>query len=213
MTREPASDERTIHRFEAFSDIVIGFSLAQLGATLVIPPHGQSLFADPTWLIAFLLAFTTICALWFFHHRLFASIFVPRTIPIILNFAWLAVVVLCAYSTQLIVRIPEDPGVWRMYYGLFFLAYGILAVQYVLGMQHLHDPMSVQALLKARRQTAFMALWTAPFLLCTIFVFVMPIPASHFPTMVTFVLTGIASGLLGRYFRKAQERLQSGAPL
>ena len=31
-----ASDERTAHRLEAFSDIVIGFGLAQLGAVLTL---------------------------------------------------------------------------------------------------------------------------------------------------------------------------------
>jgi hypothetical protein len=31
--------DRSAHRLEAFSDVVIGFSLAQLGLTLVIPAH------------------------------------------------------------------------------------------------------------------------------------------------------------------------------
>jgi hypothetical protein len=69
MPADPVADERTIHRYEAFSDIVIGFSLAELGSILVLPKSGESLFADPTWLVAFLLAFAVICALWFFSGR------------------------------------------------------------------------------------------------------------------------------------------------
>ena len=205
MPADPVADERTIHRYEAFSDIVIGFSLAELGSILVLPKSGESLFADPTWLVAFLLAFAVICALWFFHHRLFGSIFVPRTIPIILNFAWLAVVVLCAYSTQLIVRIPSDVSIWRFYYALFSLAYGILALQYYICLRLRGDAIPVELVRRARRQTVFMTLWTLPFFVCTMLVFTLPIAETHLPVGITFTTAAVASGLLGRYYRKREE--------
>src|ERR1700674_3560753 len=124
------SDERTVRRFEAFSDIVIGFSLAQLGANLVVPGRGADLYSNPGWLVGFVWAFAMICAMWWFHHRIFASIFVPRTIPTLLNFVWLAVVVLCVYFTEVTVHLADDPVTWRTYFGLFALAYGLLAAQY-----------------------------------------------------------------------------------
>ncbi len=204
MTHSPA-DERTIHRYEAFSDIVIGFGLAELGSILVLPRSGEGLFADPTWLIAFLLAFAAICALWFFHHRMFGSVFVPRTVPIILNFAWLAVVVLCAYSTQLIVRLAGDIEVWRLYYTLFFLAYGILALQYYVCVPLLAGTISAELVRRARRQTAFMTLWTLPFLVCMILVFTLPVAETHLPTGIAFTATAVASSLLGRHYRKQEE--------
>jgi uncharacterized membrane protein len=204
-----STDERTVHRLEAFSDIVIGFSLAQLGAALTIPKAGGVLFADPTWLLTFLLPFATICAMWFFHHRLFASIFVPRTVPMIINFAWLAVVVLCAFTTQLVVRMPGDIGVWRSYYGLFFIAYGMLALQYAICLRLGGARLSPQALLTARRQTAFMTLWTIPFLLCSVFVDVLPPTSWHIAISIVFVLAAVASGVMGRRYRKAQERLEA----
>jgi hypothetical protein len=40
------SEKEVVHRLEAFSDIVIGFSLAQLGLTLIIPRHAIDLFSN-----------------------------------------------------------------------------------------------------------------------------------------------------------------------
>ncbi|HZT11708.1 MAG TPA: TMEM175 family protein, partial [Candidatus Baltobacteraceae bacterium] len=73
------SEERSIHRFEAFSDIVIGFSLAQLGASLALPSRPIELFTNLIWLVAFLWAFAMVCSMWWFHHRFFTQLFVPRT--------------------------------------------------------------------------------------------------------------------------------------
>jgi len=210
VTHSPA-DERTIHRYEAFSDIVIGFALAELGSILILPRNGAGLFADPSWLIAFLLAFSAMCALWFFHHRMFESVFVPRTIPIILNFTWLAVVVLCAYSTQLIVRVG-DVEVWRLYYTLFLLAYGLLALQYYVCVPLLAGKMSPELSEKTRRQTAFMTLWTVPFLACTIMVFTLPIGETQLPTGVVFTATAVVSGFLGRYYRKREKAPRAPEP-
>jgi len=40
-------EARLVHRIESFSDLVIGFSLALLGLTLVIPAHATELLAHP----------------------------------------------------------------------------------------------------------------------------------------------------------------------
>jgi uncharacterized membrane protein len=201
------TDERTTHRFEAFSDIVIGLSLAQLGASLTVPKHGSDLFADPTWLFAFIFTFAIICSMWFFHHRLFVSVFVPRTGPILVNFVWLATVVLCVYATQLSVRMPADAVVWRMYYVLFAVSYALLALQYVLGLRLGGSALTPALVARARRQQSFMVLWTVPFVLCALIVFTLPLQFVGAPIGVTFMLAAIASAIMGRHYRKASERL------
>ncbi len=50
----------------------------------------------------------------------------------ILNFIWLAIVVLLVYATELYVRMMDDVVAVRMYFGAYSLAYGILGLQYVI---------------------------------------------------------------------------------
>ncbi len=151
--------ERTVHRLEAFSDIVIGFSLAQLGASLAFT---KSLTLDIPGVIAFLLAFAIICSLWYFHHRLFDGIFVPSALPIILNFAWLAIVVLLVFVAQSIPRHWTERSVDQLYFGLYALAYGILAAQTWLGLRALPGQEGNRRR-KAFYQRAYMLLWSAVF--------------------------------------------------
>ena len=207
------SDERTVRRFEAFSDIVIGFSLAQLGVSLTIPAHGIDLYLNPEWLISFVWAFANICAMWWFHHRIFASIFVPRTIPTLLNFVWLAVVVLCVYFTEVTVHLADDPVTWRTYFALFALAYGLLAAQYYVGVRLGGTSLPPEMLLTARRQRSFMTLWTGAFTVCTLFVLLLPWGPGIGPSLsITFTLATIASALMARYYRKLRERSAAQRP-
>lgn len=118
------SEKEVIHRLEAFSDIVIGFSLAQLGLTLVIPPHGaRDLFVHvkgATELGGFVVTFTLICAIWWTHHRLFRHLFVPTPANIIANFAALGGVIFLAYSLQVLVHFgPRDATAYAMYTGSY----------------------------------------------------------------------------------------------
>lgn len=202
------SEERTVRRIEAFSDIVIGFSLAQLGVSLTIPARGTDLFSNPAWLVSFLWAFALICALWWFHHRIFASIFVPRTIPVLLNFVWLAVVVLCVYATQITVHLPFDPVSWRMYFVLFALAYGLLAVQYYVGVRVRGAVLAAHVRLAAQRQATFMSLWAVAFAISSLAMFMLPwgapVGLSIWATMIT---ASIVSGFLGRHYRKLEKKI------
>lgn len=119
-----AHDERYVHRIEAFSDIVIGFSLAQLGATLVIPPHAQNLVDNPGWLTGFLWTFGLVCLMWWNHHRLFRT-FKPTPISLVLNFVLLATIVLLVYFAQIFARVNalHDALVaGRLYFGALSLA-------------------------------------------------------------------------------------------
>ncbi len=194
------SDESTkhfVHRLEAFSDIVIGFSLAQLGASLVVPERAMELIEHPGWLFGFVFAFAIVCSMWFFHHRLFSLFFVPKPWPVILNFVWLAVVVLLVYATQLYVRSFGDLIAARMYFAAYTLAYGILGLQYF-----------IAASTASRRASIFMFLWTAPFLICLLAsVFLAP-DLVNMITPLAFAGTTIAFFVLSK--RYPRESADSG---
>ena len=94
-------DEQLVHRLEAFCDIVIGFSLAELTFGLVIPNHAIALVRDPSWILYYLFTFSIVALMWWSHYRLFRVVFYPDTLNILINFAWLATVALLTYFMQI----------------------------------------------------------------------------------------------------------------
>ena len=125
-----AGDERFVHRLEAFSDIVIGFSLAQLGATLVIPPHPQTLLANPGWLFGFLWTFALVCSMWWNHNRVFRVPFHPTAPVLIANFVLLASIVLLVYFAEVFARSATPPDAMlaaRWYFGMLAVTYVMTA--------------------------------------------------------------------------------------
>jgi uncharacterized membrane protein len=116
------SEKEVVHRLEAFSDIVIGFSLAQLALSLAIPRHGIDLFSFPAArsLIALPITFALVCAVWWSHHRLFRHVFVPTAVNILVNFAALGGVIFLAYSMQVLVHDGlTDRVAYAMYTGSY----------------------------------------------------------------------------------------------
>ena len=133
---DSAQRERTLHRLEAFSDIVIAFSLSQLAFTLQIPHSGAELRAIQV--VTFAASFALVCVFWWLHHQLFLRYFVPDIPSVVLNFAFLACTVLVVYSQQLMVRFDYGDVRAAVAYGLSFgCAYGLLAILFVKG---LRDP-------------------------------------------------------------------------
>ena len=95
------SEERIVHRLEAFSDIVFGFSLAQLTYSLVLPNDPLDLFRKSALtLVAFAASFGIVAGMWWSHHRLFAHFFVPTRINIVLNFVSLGGILFMVYALQ-----------------------------------------------------------------------------------------------------------------
>jgi uncharacterized membrane protein len=117
------SEKEIVHRLEAFSDIVIGFSLAQLGLTLIIPKHSIDLFthiSGARTLIGFGVTFFLVCAVWWAHHRLFRHVFVPTAVNIVANFAALGGVIFLSYSMQVLVHFSiVDRTAYAMYAGSY----------------------------------------------------------------------------------------------
>jgi Endosomal/lysosomal potassium channel TMEM175 len=69
----PGGDERTTHRLEAFSDIVIGFCMAELGLSLVIPKDAAGLASSWANLNVFAVSFVLIALIWWWHHKFFLA--------------------------------------------------------------------------------------------------------------------------------------------
>lgn len=117
------SEKEVVHRIEAFSDIVIGFSLAQLGLNLTIPAHASDLFTGlrgATSLVALIFTFALVCSVWWQHHRIFRHLFIPTRLNIFANFAALCGVILLAYSMQILVHAHMDDSVaFAMYTGSY----------------------------------------------------------------------------------------------
>lgn len=131
-----ADPDHTVRRLEAFSDIVIAFTLSQLAFTLQIPHSTRDLFAHPAHVLVFLGSFVFVCSFWWLHHQVFARFFYPDTPGILLNFAFLAAVVFVAYSMLLVTKVGDLQalGVYALSLGS---AYVLIAILFARGG---HDP-------------------------------------------------------------------------
>ncbi|HEY3674776.1 MAG TPA: TMEM175 family protein [Candidatus Tumulicola sp.] len=129
--------ELVVRRLEGFSDIVIGFSLAQLGLSLVIPPHAIDFVVRPLGLVAFFITFAVVVRFWWTHFRLFRSYFEPNRVMMTLNFMALAGLIAQVFALQLYLHfVPLGEGLVaaRIYFGFFVAAYGVLGAMFLFGM-------------------------------------------------------------------------------
>jgi hypothetical protein len=135
---QSAGDEQTIHRIEAFSDIVIGFCLAEIGLSLSIPPSGETVGDLSSKVFIFAASFLLVVMLWWNHHRLFKTYLVLNPATLIMNFALLGCLVLMLYFLQVGMRDVAVPGGGPHLFlrlGLlgFALVYGFLGGMYAIG--------------------------------------------------------------------------------
>jgi len=98
----------------------MGFSLAQLSLSFVIPRHPADVYASPIVLISFLLTFLIVASTWYSHHWLFDHLFVPNAATIVVNFATLASIVWLVYQLQLYIHFLPTPD--RAYATVSYLA-------------------------------------------------------------------------------------------
>ena len=127
-------DERLIHRLEAFSDIVIGFCIAELGLSLRVPGSVAALAHTPMTVVQFGVAFILIASLWGLHNRLFANYFVPNRVSITLNFFMLAALILTVYFFQTLRSLGSVSPLPAAYcLASFGVVYLLLGVMWALG--------------------------------------------------------------------------------
>ena len=199
------SEKETVHRLEAFSDIVIGFSLAQLGATLIFNKQNA---LDLGGLLTFIASFAIVCGLWYLHHRLFQSFFVPKALPVVLNFVWLAVVVLLVFAsvhTSGSGFAERNPV--QLYFVLYAAAYAILAVQTALGMRERRADRDSQLTTRAVKSISMSLYWALVFIACALEVRLLAWTAAiGIVFFWTFVIGGAGSVCIGVFFRRRLAR-------
>jgi len=129
---EQAIDERLVHRLEAFSDIVIAFSLSEIAFNLQTPLRAADIFARPIHFVGFLAGFAFVAVIWWTHNRLFTRYFIPDSFGIVTNFVLLAAVVLFAWAQQLFYRFGLDMTTTVLYAatcGTVFVLLGLLFIR------------------------------------------------------------------------------------
>jgi uncharacterized membrane protein len=120
--------EKTLHRLEAFSDIVIGFCIAEMGLNLLIPQHANDYGGIRTSVIGFVISFFLISVVWWVHQRIFRTFFVLTPLTLFLNFTLLGSLVLMVYVQQILlhfigqkVRVDELLRLWMASYGIVYV--------------------------------------------------------------------------------------------
>ncbi|HYL27763.1 MAG TPA: TMEM175 family protein [Candidatus Nitrosotalea sp.] len=130
--------ERTVHRLEAFSDIVIGFCLAQLGLSLVLPKNAADMFSVWESTTFFISAFILIAVLWWLHHSTFSTFFVLNIPMVVLNFGVLCSLILTLYFLESLAHVAalgQDPSrFFTLFVFSFALVYTLLGVMLLVGL-------------------------------------------------------------------------------
>jgi len=193
------SDAHTIHRIEAFSDIVIGFCIAEIGANLVLPKSVTDI--NTLWVNAgfFLVAFAFIVIMWWFHHRIFTTYFVLNAFSLVMNFVILAGLVLTVYFLQVFVHAAASDQNPRLFFVLW--AYSFANVYTLLGIL-LVSGMWMRRAELARADLRWGVQRTASIAMAVVFFVIIAAPAnwSNGANAIarTALLAGIAMVLIGR---------------
>ena len=127
-----ADSDHTLSRIESFSDIVIGFSLAQTALNLFIPPHPADFITRPIGIIGFTFTFAVIATFWWTHSAIFRHFFVINRMMVFFNFVALALIVLQVFALQMWLHFgastTDDVEAARIYFGIFALTQVTLAL-------------------------------------------------------------------------------------
>ncbi len=128
---------RATARLENFSDIVIGFSLAEIGLNLVIPAHAAEFVTHPAGIFAFIVTFAVVVRFWWVNNAIFERYFVPNRVMTTCNFVALAALILQVFSLQLYLHfVPLNEGIVasRIYFAFFGMSYGMQGVVLAAGL-------------------------------------------------------------------------------
>lgn len=118
--------QHTVHRLEAFSDIVMGFCLAQVGLGLVLPKSSGdvvTVWASATFFVS---AFVFIALLWWLHHRTFSTYFVLSAPMVVMNFGMLCGLILTLYFMEGVARFVDRGQNPFVLFSLFTLAFAVV---------------------------------------------------------------------------------------
>ncbi len=128
-----------VERLESFSDIIIGFALAQTALTLVIPPNPMDVYLHPIGIFGYLVTFAALARFWWMHAEIFRHYFVPIRIAVFLNFAALASLGLVVFSLQLWLHpgqsTASENAVAKAYFATLAVTYTLLSLLRLLGVR------------------------------------------------------------------------------
>jgi hypothetical protein len=134
-----ADAERTLHRLEAFSDIVIGFCIAEMGINLLVPQHAPDFRAIEASIVGFAISFFLISIVWWVHQRIFRTFFILTPVTLVLNFTLLGSLVLMVYTQQLVLHFMghgyQVVDLLRMWMASYGLVYGLLSAMLWFGLR------------------------------------------------------------------------------
>lgn len=214
MTTHEERGARLTHRIEAFSDLVIGFSLALLGLTLVIPEHAVALLLNLTWLVAYFWTFGIIVLMWLSHHRLFGGFFVPTPLCTGLNFVFLSMLGLIVYFVQVFVHAHTDYDhaiALLMYFTAFSVAFVTLGTLFAIGVKtRWHELEGKERFAGLARSVRFLTVGTAMLIGigATPFVFV----ELHMRSTATLAVAAAVGAVIARLsLRMMKPRILAGA--
>jgi uncharacterized membrane protein len=133
-------NQHVVARLESFSDIVIGFSLAQTAINLVVTSSVEYFFTHPIGIIAYLITFFLVARMWWTHSQIMHRFFEPNPLMIGLNFVALAALGLMVFGLQLWLHRGDDIAgqilAVKFYFLCFAFTIGTLAVMRSLGVHY-----------------------------------------------------------------------------
>jgi len=131
------SHDHFVRRLESFTDIVIGFSLAEVGISLVVPAHPLDIFTHPTSIVALFLTFGVLFRIWWSLTAVFARYFVPNRLMIGLNCVCVALTIFQVFSLQMWLKFNvstvDDLTAARIYFATAALTLATVACLHGIG--------------------------------------------------------------------------------
>jgi uncharacterized membrane protein len=195
-------DEYFVRRLEAFGDIVIGFSLALLGVSLIVPNHARELLSHTAWFAAYVWTFALVCSMWGAHYWTFRYVFMPTPVSLILNYTKLGLIVLLIFAVQVLLRALQygdarDVVVANMLYWGCLTAYWIVAVAIIGVGMRLRRAIIAPEIWRRCVLRIWRVVATTPAIILGVVVAARGKPAGMMTTIVLFMLGGLAVGILG----------------
>jgi hypothetical protein len=128
-----AHEQHTLHRLEAFSDIVIAVCISEVAFNLTSVGSSSDLLSHRQYLLGFFIGFVFVATIWWMHSRIFARYFVADTPGIVANFAMLAATILFAVAQQLFYRQGLDPTTVVLYASSGGAVYALIGLLFLRG--------------------------------------------------------------------------------
>ena len=103
----------------------MGFSLAQMSLSFIIPSHAADVYTHSAAPLGFIVTFMIVAATWYSHHWLFERLFVPTSVTIVVNFATLASLIWLVYQFQVYLHFAPSTHESQVAMLSYFLTFAV----------------------------------------------------------------------------------------